>query len=184
MQPQRSPDLPLTLHTARLLLRPLQPDDAPAIFQVYAQDPEVTRYLTWSPHPDVEQTKTIVNMIMANTAAGKQGTWVITDATDDALLGMITLRLDGFKADIGYCLGRSGWGKGYMTEALQAVIDAAWTLPTLYRVWAVCDVGNPASARVMAKAGMVYEGILHCWTIHPNVSAEPRDVLCYAVMRG
>jgi ribosomal-protein-alanine N-acetyltransferase len=47
-------------------------------------------------------------------------------------------------------------------------------------VWAVCDVDNLASARVLEKAGMGREGRLRRWVLHPNVSAAPRDCWCYA----
>ena len=50
-------------------------------------------------------------------------------------------------------------------------------------MWAVCDIDNLASARVMEKAGMQREGILKRWSVHPNISAEPRDSYCYAVVK-
>jgi len=55
--------------------------------------------------------------------------------------------------------------------------------PDIYRVFATCDVDNPASAKVMEKAGMKYEGLLRRYMIHPNVSEEPRDCLMYARVR-
>ena len=64
-----------------------------------------------------------------------------------------------------------------------AVVDWALTQQGLWRIWAVCDVQNPASARVMEKAGMQREGVLRRWITHPNVSHEPRDCLCYALVR-
>lgn len=175
--------LPATIHTPRLVLRLPRLDDAPAIFHGYAQDPDVTRYLTWQPHRSIQDTEAIVRNIVADAATATQHTWAIADA-DDALLGMITLRHPtDYKAEVGYVLARQAWGRGYMPEALRAVIAAAWTVPTMFRVWAVCDVDNPQSARVMEKVGMVREGLLQRWTLHPNVSPEPRDVWCYAITR-
>ena len=80
-------------------------------------------------------------------------------------------------------LARAEWGKDYMTEALRAVIEFAFTLPKVRRVWAVCDVDNTASARVMEKAGLEREGILRKYAAHSNVSSEPRDVFCYSIVR-
>ena len=77
---------------------------------------------------------------------------------------------------LGYVLKRSEWGKGYMTEAVRSVIEDSFKHPEIYRVWAVCDVENPASARVMEKVGMVREGRLARYIVHPNISDEPRDV--------
>jgi RimJ/RimL family protein N-acetyltransferase len=70
-----------------------------------------------------------------------------------------------------------------MTVALTAVVDAAFELRGIYRVWAVCDVENPASARVMEKAGMLREGVLKRYMLHPGMGNVPRDVLCYAKTR-
>ncbi len=64
------------------------------------------------------------------------------------------------------------------------MIDWCLSQQAIYRVWAICDVDNPASARVMAKAGMEYEGVLKKFCVHPNISPIPRDVLCYAIVKG
>lgn len=96
------------------------------------------------------------------------------------LLGMVGVKFDGHKAELGYVLARPYWGRGYMTEAAQAVVDWALTQEDIYRVWAICDVENGASARVMEKIGMHREGLLHRWIIHPNRSDEPRDCFAYA----
>ena len=86
-------------------------------------------------------------------------------------------------ADIGYVLSRNLWGGGYMTEAANAVVEWAINLSFVYRVWAVCDCENKASARVLEKVGMQREGILRRYIVHPNVSAEPRDCSVYSKIR-
>jgi RimJ/RimL family protein N-acetyltransferase len=70
-----------------------------------------------------------------------------------------------------------------MPEAARAVVDVSLSDPTVRRVWAVCDVDNKASARVMEKIGMSFEAVLRRWVIHPNVSPDPRDSLCYSLVR-
>jgi RimJ/RimL family protein N-acetyltransferase len=70
-----------------------------------------------------------------------------------------------------------------MTEAVRAVAGWALRQPDVYRMFAVCDVENSASARVMEKAGMTREGILRRNSMHPNVSDEPRDSFIYALVR-
>ena len=70
-----------------------------------------------------------------------------------------------------------------MTEAVRAVVDWAFSLEEVFRVWAVCDTANTASARVLEKAGMAREGILRRWIVHPNVSSEPRDCFVYSKVR-
>jgi RimJ/RimL family protein N-acetyltransferase len=169
--------------TPRLRLRLPRRDDAPAIFAAYAQDAEVTRYLTWRPHKSIEETYAIRDLMAKLWQDGEAFSYAITLTGDDTLIGMIAIHPDGFKASIGYVLARPFWGKGYMTEAVRAVTDWLLRQPDIYRVFATCDVDNPASARVMEKAGMKYEGLLRRHTIHPNVSEEPRDCLMYARVR-
>lgn len=173
-----------SIHTERLTLRPARMDDAAAIFDSYARDPEVTRYLTWTPHRSVAETEELLRGVTNVCGGDPQYHWAVTELDgDDTARGMIALRRDGHRADFGYVLARTLWGLGYMTEALRAVLGFAFTLPGLYRVWGVCDAENAASARVMEKAGLRFEGVLRRHTVHPNLGPEPRDMRCYAMTR-
>jgi RimJ/RimL family protein N-acetyltransferase len=171
---------PETLNTFRLLLRLPIVDDAKTIFQKYAQDVEVTRFLTWHPHEKPEATNNFIERCLRCWKDGTAYPWVITRKEDSELLGMIEMRIDGFRAEIGYVIARPFWGNGFATEAAQATIDWALKQDGIYRVWAVCDVENVGSARVMEKIGMQKEGILHRYVLHPNIESEPRDCYCYS----
>ena len=171
---------PEVIRTARLMLRPPRMDDAQRIFEAYAQDPEVTRYLSWRPHESIHETREFVRGCMQAWERGSRFPWVITRITDGAVIGMIDLTLSWYLGSIGYVLARPHWGKGYMTEAAQAVVDAAFSLPDVSKVNAMCDVENVASARVLEKIGMVREAQLARFAVHPGVSDEPRDVFVYA----
>jgi len=96
---------------------------------------------------------------------------------------MIDVRPHAHRADFGYVLARAHWGKGFMPEAISAVVKVAFTLPSLVRMEATCDVDNKASARALEKAGFSREGLLRKYIIHPNISLEPRDSLLYAITR-
>jgi len=171
-----------TIQTARLILRRPRVADAQSIFDNYASDPEVTRYLRWRPHTRVE---TLVSWLEAGEATWHERSdpsWTLRTSEDSGPIGMISLRVSEFKAELGYVLGRTYWGQGLMPEAARALIELCFQ-EGLYRVSAFCDVDNVQSARVMEKAGMVREGLLHRYMIHPNVSSEPRDVLVYAIYR-
>ncbi len=174
---------PRIMETARLRLTPPVLEDAEEIFASYAQDPEVTRYLVWMPHESIETTREFLFRCMAVWALETAFPWVIRRKGDERLLGMIEIRMDGYRADLGYALARPYWGQGIMTEAIRAVVDWAISQEEIYRVWAVCDVDNKASARVLEKAGMQREGILHRWGLHPNISEVPRDCFCYAKVK-
>ena len=174
---------PKSLKTERLRLRKAKLSDAEAIFRQYARDAEVAKYVSWRAHKDVEETREYVRMCLLAWDVGKAFHWVIERREDRELLGMMIARVAGEKWELGYVLARRYWGRGYMTEALKGIITWAIRQQEIYRVWAVCDVDNAASARVMEKAGMQREGVLRRWSVHPNISSEPRDSFCYAITK-
>jgi RimJ/RimL family protein N-acetyltransferase len=174
---------PKTLKTDRLRLRKTTLADAEAIFREYAQDPEVTKYVSWRAHVDIEETREYVRMCLLAWDVGKAFHWVIECSEEKRVIGMMIARVAGEKWELGYVLARAYWGRGYMTEALKGLISWALKQKDIYRIWAVCDVDNVASARCMEKAGMKLEGILRRWSVHPNISPEPRDSRCYAIVK-
>ena len=175
--------LPRTLKTQRLTLREPLPDDAPQTFDGYAQDKEVTRYLSWPPHRSVSETGAFLEWIRKENKASRQRAWSIQHNATDGIIGMIDVRRHGPGLETGYVLGRAHWGCGYMTEALKALVQRALTLPDVHRFQGVCDVDNPASGRVMEKAGLQFEGVLRRYARHPNVSQMPRDCRLYAAIK-
>jgi len=173
----------VAFETERLLLRRPRMSDADDIFNNYARDPEVTRYVTWPPYKDSSAVSSFLQSQLSRWHSGEEYSWVLTLTGDDRAIGMIGCRVRDHAADIGYVLGRAFWSRGYVTEAARAIVEWASRLQTIYRVWAVCDVENKASARVLEKVGMQREGILRRYIVHPNVSAEPRDCFVYAKVR-
>ena len=176
----RPPD---TFETERLLLRVPLPADAPEIFAGYAQDAEVVRYLVWRPHADLRETERFLETCAANRAAGDDFPWAVTLKESGELIGMTGLRPRGFKAEVGYVFARGFWGRGFAAEALRPVVGWALMQPGVFRVWALCDADNRASARVLEKVGMTCEGLLRRYSMHPNASDEPRDSYCYAIVK-
>ncbi|BBK32443.1 RimJ/RimL family protein N-acetyltransferase [Stella humosa] len=176
---------PEEIRTDRLVLRRPGEADAEAIFAGYGRDPEVSRYLTWRPHRSIDDTRAYIAWLAQNWAAGTHRTYVI-DAPARMCAGGIDLRIadEGRSVVFGYVLRRDLWGLGLMTEALSACVELALAQPGVWRAWAYCDIDNPASGRVMEKAGMTFEGILRCWSLHPNVDpVVPRDCRVYAKVR-
>ncbi len=174
---------PEIFETERLILRVPAFADAKSIFANYSQDAEVTRYLTWRPHQNIQQTERFVAQCIIAWEGANRFPWVIGMKSKNKAVGMLELRINGFKAEMGYVLAREYWGQGIMPDAARQVTDWALSQPEIYRVWAVCDVENAASARVLEKIRMQREGLLHRYIIHPNLSDEPRDVYCYAVVK-
>ena len=174
---------PENFETERLILRKPCMEDAPAIFTSYAQDTEVTRYMTWSPHKNIEETYGIMRIMLKSWEAGSAYSFAILPKNLNSVIGMIAMHPDGFKVEIGYVLARPYWGKGIVTEAARRITTWLLEQPDIYRVFATCDVENLASARVMEKAGMTCEGILRRNTIRFNVSNEPRDTFIYSIVK-
>jgi len=172
-----------TIQTERLILRKPRIEDASAIFNGYAQDPDVTRYMTWKPHKKIQETEQFLSACMNLWREGKDFAYAITLKENSQLIGMFAVHPMNLKIEVGYGMARLFWGQGYMTEALRAVIDWALVQPDIFRVQAICDVENIGSARVMEKAGMTREGLLRRYVLHPNISDEPRDVYLYAIVK-
>src|SRR5205814_3843543 len=108
---------PERLETERLVLRRPVAADAAAIFEEYASDPEVTRYMIWRPHRSIDDTTAFRSHAEEGWASGLDLSWGITLKGEDRIVGMIGARPNAHKVDIGYVLGRKYWGRGIMTEA-------------------------------------------------------------------
>ena len=190
--------LPGTFETARLFLRKPTTEDASSIFERYASDPDVTKYLPWRPHRDVDETRTFLSRLLRAMEDGWTGAWTIESKDDRRILGLASFTIESarygdflstveerqnYKLIIGFHLARSEWGQGYATEAAGELVGWGLRQCQVFRIWTVCDVDNVASARVLEKLGMTREGILRRWSIHPNISPEPRDFYCYALVK-
>ena len=151
------------IETERLILRPLTVDDAEDMYRNWASDPEVTKYLTWPPHPDAELTRALLKDWVSRYEAGDFFNWAIVWKETGEVIGnisVVSLKEEIGAADIGYCMCRRFWGQGIMPEALLAVEDYLFETVGLLRICAGHDVNNPKSGRVMDKAGMTREGFL------------------------
>jgi RimJ/RimL family protein N-acetyltransferase len=136
---------PEHIETGRLLLRIPTLVDAAAIFNSYAQDTEVTRYLTWQPHKNIQETEGFLSACIAAWGDDTRFSYIITLKEGGEVIGMMEIRINDFKADVGYVLSRQHWVKGMATEALRSLVEWALEQESIYRVWALCDVENLAS---------------------------------------
>ncbi|WP_102143680.1 GNAT family N-acetyltransferase [Mycobacterium hubeiense] len=161
----------------RLTLRAPRLDDADALFERIASDPEVTRYLSWTPHPNVDETRRVINELFN---VGVERTWLI-ELRDGGPVGLCGWRQPQPHAvELGYCLSRQWWGQKVMSEAVMLLLDEAHSDPRVYRAWAVCHVDNTASARLLERCGLAFEGRLVRYGMFPNISTEPQDVMMFA----
>jgi ribosomal-protein-alanine N-acetyltransferase len=175
---------PETIATKRLLLRRARPDDAQALFDTYAGDPQATRYLSWRTHESVGETSEFLGEAESSWAEGNEFIWVLVPHDVGHAVGAIGAVAGAHGVEIGYVLGRDWWGRGLMTEAVGSVMDWLRAQPSVYRIWAYCAVDHIRSAQVLERAGMTYEATLRRWISLPNLADEPVDALVFAWTRN
>ena len=153
----------ITIETPRLILRQFVPEDAQAMYENWACDPEVTKFLTWPVHGSVEISAMVLSDWISHYEEDTFYQWAIVPKDVGQPIGSISVveRNDGAgSVQIGYCIGKKWWHQGIMTETLRAVIDFFFDRVGVNRVEARHDAANPHSGDVMRKCGMTYEGTL------------------------
>ena len=151
------------VETPRLVLRPFAREDAQAMFDNWASDPAVTKFLSWPTYRSVEDAHSILNVWLENYEKPDFYQWAIVLKELNQPIGSISVVNSDDRVDmveIGYCIGRNWWGRGIMTEACQAVIDYLFGEVGVQRIEAGHDPNNPASGAVQRKCGLTYEGTL------------------------
>lgn len=174
---------PETLELGATRLRRLRPTDAAAVFESYAADPEVTRWLTFRTLDRVEDAESFCTLMESAWESGQVFTYALLEPGDTVPFGTASARVDDFHVAFGYAMARNRWGRGHATSALTVLVEAALAQPGIFRAWAYCDAENAGSAKVMEKAGLRFEGRLRRWQVAPNLSQDPRDCLVYAKVR-
>lgn len=161
----------INIETERLLLRRFVIEDALPMFKTWANDIDVTTYLTWQPHGNIEATTDILKTWIREYDDADTYNWAITLKEEVKVIGSIGV-MDISKAydrcEVGYCIGKEYWGKGIMTEALSGVLNYLIKKVGFNRVQAYFHAENIASGRVMHKAGMKFEGRLREYVKNQN----------------
>jgi RimJ/RimL family protein N-acetyltransferase len=150
------------LPAARVTLRTLTAADVPTLFGFFS-DPEVTRYWSRPPMTHLARARTLVRDIRAGYRSGDSLQLGVERNSDEILIGTCTLfhfYPNCRRAEIGYALGSTYWGQGFMHEALQTLLTFAFEDLSLHRLEADIDPRNAASARSLERLGFVWEGHL------------------------
>ena len=162
-----------TLRTESLLLRPLRESDAPALFGIFS-DPRVTRYLSRPSWPNIAIAHERIARDVEAMSAGRYACFGIEQTVDGRLLGecsLFNLQEQCRRAEIGYTLAFEAWGKGYMNEALNALLEFGFSELGLNRVEADIDPRNLRSAKSLERLGFKKEGHLReRWIVAGEVS--------------
>lgn len=171
-----------TLRTPRLTLDRFSPEDAQAMYDGWASDPQVTRFLTWTPHASPALTRQLLEDWCARYAHADYYNWAIRG--EGRLIGNISVvetdERSG-RAALGYCLSAACWNRGYMTEAARAVVDFLFREVNAHRVEIIHAVKNPGSGAVARKCGLTLEGVRREYFKAAN--GEYLDIAAYAILR-
>lgn len=148
------------LKTERLILRQMRVSDAGDMYE-YSRNPAVSRYLLWSPHPNIAHTRGYLNYLQTQYKAGNHYDWAIVLRDSGKMIGTCGFaKIDSENnfAELGYVLNPLFWHKGYATEAAEAVIAFGFEQLLLNRIEARYMEENTESRRVMERLGMTFEG--------------------------
>lgn len=173
-----------TIETERLILRKFKIEDAEGMYNSWGTDKEVTKFLSWKPHENVEFTKNLLNNWIAAYEIDSTYNWVIEIKDEKKVIGNIsTVRMNksNLSCEIGYCISSKYWNKGITTEAMRAVIDYFFREVGFNRIKALYDTNNQASGKVMAKSNMKYEGTFRQAGVRGD--KEFYDLAQYAILR-
>lgn len=171
------------IETSRLILRRFKVEDAKHMYDNWASDPVVTKYLSWSTHKNVLETEEIIGSWVSEYENENSYNWCITiKPTGEAVGGISVVKMfeNADCCEIGYVLSRRLWSKGIMTEALHAVLKYLFEKVGFHRVQLRHDVNNVASGKVMLKNGLKCEGLLRESEKSPQ--GNWRDMVIYSIL--
>ena len=151
------------IETDRLILRQAVPDVVELAYRNWCSEDEVTKYLRWPTHPNVDVTAYVINDWISGYSKPDFYQWLIELKEIAEPVGSISVVEYDDKVDkihIGYCIGTKWWHKGITSEALKALIPFFFNEVKANRIEAMHDPRNPNSGKVMEKCGLKYEGTL------------------------
>lgn len=171
-----------TIETERLRLRWLTPADVPALLAIFG-DPEVCRYWSRPPLADLDAAAALQREIAGHFASRTLFQWGIAERHGDSIVGTCTLAAlsaEHRRAELGFALARGAWGRGYLREALPALLAFAFEELALHRIEADADPRNARSIRVLERAGFQREGYQR---ERYHMYGEIQDAALYGLLR-
>ncbi|MEA4832675.1 hypothetical protein SDC9_103462 [bioreactor metagenome] len=172
----------ITLTTKRLVLIKLSIDHIQEMYDNYATDTKMTKYLSWEPYTDIEKMREFMLKCISEYENIECYHWVIT--MNETFIGTINLHNivnRHERCELGYCIGSKWWNKGIMTEAVREMIRFAFEELNMNKVSALHDTENITSGKVMQKNGMKQEGLLREHSVRKDGSRG--DLAVYAILK-
>lgn len=171
-----------TIVTERTILRKFKLEDATSFFKNVGNDPEVSRYVVWNRHENIEVTKKAITKWI-ESYDNNAYYWVVELKKTQEVIGSIScvnVDIKNSTCEMGYVYGSKFWNKGYATEVLKSILNYLMNEEGFYTVYAEHLSLNPASGRVLEKCGMIYEGRLRNRMIDKN-TGKYDDLLSYSI---
>ncbi|WP_261134448.1 GNAT family N-acetyltransferase [Bacillus sp. Marseille-Q3570] len=174
---------PKIIETKRLKLVPISIEHRDQLFTVYS-DKETTHYVPRETHLTLSETETLINRLLDQMVENKAIVYSIINKDNQYIIGtsgLYILNLEHRRASVGAVIRSNYWSKGYVTEALEKLIDIGFNEFDLIRIEGMCMHTNKASEKVMKKLGMTYEGTLRSDVF---VKGNSYDSKVYSILKN
>lgn len=180
---------PRAFLTERLALLAIEPEDARVLYDAYAADSEVTKYMSFRTAQSVKEVEAFAEGIAAffdgRESEFRQFCWKIRENATGEIIGSCSLTpVNPYTLSGNYIIGKRHWGKGFATEAWSCLLECAKEQPRVARVEAYFHPDNQASGRIMEKTGMKKIGLIQKAGVCPNISNERQDGILYVWERN
>jgi ribosomal-protein-alanine N-acetyltransferase len=161
-------------------LRPVGPADAPVIFESWGRQPENFTHLTARVFAELSDAQAYI----AGLFPTPESSAFHIVKPDGKVAGIVKAAVLGHRAQVGYVVSKPFWGLGFATNAVRQLVASLEASPGISRIWATCALDNPASARVLEKAGFHREAILKKWVTYPAQGGVAFDNYSYVRLPG
>ena len=172
------------IHCQRIILQPFKVSDAFFMFRNWANDTDVTRYMTWFPHENIQVTESVISSWVSDYSKPNFYQWaILLKKIDEPIgsIGVVEMDEDAKSCELGYCIGKPFWHQGYTSEAVSQLITFLFEQVKFEKITARHDVRNPNSGAVMMKCGMKY--VTTRINIGQTKEGEPLSCAYYEISR-
>jgi len=150
------------LHTERLHLRTMKLSDSPSLFKIWS-DPDVTKFMNIDCFTDENQAKDMIKHLKELSQDNKAIRFSIIETESNGIIGSCgydSLDFENARAEIGFDIARAFWGRGYALEAINSLLNYAFSSLKLNRIEAKVEPENVNSIKVLQKLNFMFEGTL------------------------
>lgn len=161
-------------------LKPVVVADAALIFDSWGRRRENFTHLTVRAFDEVSDA----HRYIADLLSSRESMAFHIVAPSEGVVGIVKASVLGHRAQVGYVIDKTFWGRGFATAAVQRLLPRLVAKRTLSRIWATCALDNHASARVLEKAGFVREAVLKNWVVYPAQGGRAFDNYSYVLLRN